>query len=70
MEPFIWVLEAHYTHLNSSVEVQCHFEFSTGRISKQGCQTAHKLKIEFCSHIITLPFNRVMIAHYPSTFLE
>ena len=27
MEPFIRVLEAHHTHLNSSVEVWCHFIF-------------------------------------------
>ena len=27
MEPFIMVLEAHHTHLYSSVEVQCHFNF-------------------------------------------
>ena len=26
-EPFIRVLEAHHTHFNSSVEVQCHFIF-------------------------------------------
>ena len=33
-EPFIRVLEAHHTHLNSSVEVEGHFKFSTGRVSK------------------------------------
>ena len=27
MEPFVRVLEAHHAHLNSSVEVQCHFIF-------------------------------------------
>ena len=69
MESFIMVLEAHYTHLNRSIEVWCHFKFSTGRVSEQGCQPGHKLKIEFCAHIIALPFNRVMIAHHPSTFL-
>ena len=27
MEPFVSILEAHYTHLNSSVEVWCCFKF-------------------------------------------
>ena len=52
MEPFIRVLEAHHTDLNSSVEVWCHFKFSTHRVSEQGCQPDPQIK------------NRVLLTYY------
>ena len=76
MEPFIRFLRAHHTLHYSSLEVHCHFLFktgrgmytvqtSTGRGSKQRCQPAQKIKIVFCTNIVYILSQPILLSCFP-----
>ena len=83
MEPFISFLGAHHTLPDSSVEVQCCFILKLVEVHARSrpqlvggaSEDVNLLIIKNCVlhtyylHIVTLPFNRVMTAHHPSTVL-